>query len=192
MVATETTGTTTLRYDVEGRSVLLPRGLAEIEAWLAERMARGQDRRDEVWEGIYVVVPDPATVHGWVQSQVVVRCMAEAVPLALWVAPGGNVGQKADFRIPDVTVFDPAEASDDGVWLVTAKVAVEIRSPDESHEEKLPFYAAHGVNEVVLVGPKLRSVRWLRLNAEGAYESVDRSDVLGLDVTAFAAGLQWE
>ncbi len=39
----------------------------ELEAWLERRRRLGLDRRDEVWQGRYVVAPDPHSNHGEVQ-----------------------------------------------------------------------------------------------------------------------------
>jgi hypothetical protein len=33
------------------------------ERIIAERRARGRDRKDEVWEGVYVIMPDPNVDH---------------------------------------------------------------------------------------------------------------------------------
>jgi hypothetical protein len=33
------------------------------ERIIAERRARGWDREDEVWEGVYIVMPDPNVEH---------------------------------------------------------------------------------------------------------------------------------
>jgi len=46
-------------------------------------------------------------------------------------------------------------------------LVAEIRSPGEAHDEKLAFYLAHDVAEVVLIDPFARDVRWFAA-ADGA------------------------
>lgn len=79
-----------------------------------------------------------------------------------------------------------------GVWLATAAVVIEIRSPGEAHEAKLPFYAAHDVCEVVLVDPERRSVRWLALSDDGEYRTIDHSRALGIAVETVTDQLRWD
>jgi Uma2 family endonuclease len=45
-----------------------------------------------------------------------------------------------------------------GTWLPTAALVVEIVSPEDETWEKLPFYAAHDVDEVQIVDPAERKV----------------------------------
>jgi Uma2 family endonuclease len=56
----------------------------------------------------------------------------------------------------------------------TAALVVEIVSPGDETWEKLPFYAAHHVDEVLIVDPQERSVSWLALE-RGKYRPIDRS-----------------
>ncbi len=50
-----------------------------------------------------------------------------------------------------------------GTWLSTAALVVEIVSPGDETWEKLPFYASHNVDEVLIIDPLKRSVTWLEL-----------------------------
>lgn len=61
-----------------------------------------------------------------------------------------------------------------GVWEPTAPLVVEIVSPDDETWQKLPFYAAHGVDEVLIVDPAKRAVHWLAL-VDGEHRPVERS-----------------
>ena len=54
----------------------------------------------------------------------------------------------------------------------------------------LPFYAAHGVDEVRLVDPETRTVTWLALR-DGAYQPVERSGLIELGPAELAAQLDW-
>ena len=71
-----------------------------------------------------------------------------------------------------------------------AAVVVEIVSPDDETFEKLPFYAAHGVEEVLVVEPEERKVRVLGLG-DGNYEKRATSAVLGVSGAEVARALHW-
>ena len=174
-------------------AVLFPHRTPELDAWLEDRRSRGLDIRDEVWEGVYVVMtPAPGERHGLVGVRLASLLLPVAEDRGLNVLDAGNVGDPEDYRIPDVIVYRRADVDPSGTWLSTAEVAVEIRSPGEAHDEKLPFYASRGVDEVVLVDPDARTLRWLAL-ADGAYTPVERSEVLGVDVqTAIVDRLRWD
>jgi hypothetical protein len=61
-----------------------------------------------------------------------------------------------------------------GMWQPTAALVIEIVSPGDESWEKLPFYAAHDVEEVLIVDPQERSVTWLALE-DGKYRPVEHS-----------------
>ncbi len=141
----------------------------DLERALIRRRRRlGHDRRDEVWNGVYVMSPFPANSHqrivGYVDTilRLVVDLMGRGI-----VLPGANITDqvedwKQNYRIPDCCVFlNGSQAQDrDTHWLGGPDFCVEVASPGEQVEDKLPFYAAVGVREVLLV---LRSPRRLRL-----------------------------
>jgi hypothetical protein len=77
-----------------------------------------------------------------------------------------------------------------GVWHPTAALVVEILSPGDETREKLPFYARHEVDEVVIVDPVERAVEWLALEGDG-YEAVARSGLLDGGPAALAAEIEW-
>lgn len=67
---------------------------------------------------------------------------------------------------------------------------VEIVSPGDETWQKLPFYAARGVDEVLIVDPQERSVHWLGL-VEGEYREVERSAVIALGAAELATLIDW-
>jgi hypothetical protein len=77
-----------------------------------------------------------------------------------------------------------------GVWHATAAAVVEILSPGDESRQKLPFYAAHDVDEVLLVDPATRTVTWLALQA-GEYAPVQRSGLIDLGPTELAELVDW-
>ncbi len=58
-------------------------------------------------------------------------------------------------------------------------MVVEIVSPDDVSWQKLPFYASHHVDEVLIVDPAKRVVHWLALQ-DGEYRAVERSEMIEL------------
>jgi Uma2 family endonuclease len=52
------------------------------------------------------------------------------------------------------------------------------------------FYAAHNVEEVLIVDPQERSVSWLALEA-GEYRPVERSGLIAMGAQGLAEQLDW-
>ncbi|MBV8676197.1 MAG: Uma2 family endonuclease [Planctomycetaceae bacterium] len=108
------------------------------------------DRFDEVWDGVYVVSPNPNLEH-----QGVGTALATVLTIAIeWtglghVFQGVNVSDREDdwehnYRIPDVAVYlqgNPARACVTH-WFGGPDLAFEIVSPNDRCREKLPFYAS--------------------------------------------------
>jgi Uma2 family endonuclease len=76
------------------------------------------------------------------------------------------------------------------VWQQTAALVAEIVSPGDESWQKLPFYAAHRVDEVLIVDPQERSVSWLALEG-GEYRSIERSGLVDLGTQGLAEQLDW-
>jgi Uma2 family endonuclease len=77
-----------------------------------------------------------------------------------------------------------------GVWEHTAPLVVEIVSPGDETWQKLPFYAAHHVDEVLIVDPAERAVHWLAL-AGDEYRPVERSGLIDLGPRELAQRIDW-
>ena len=161
----------------------------ELEALLERRRRAGVDRLDEVWQGVRHMVPGPSFEHARISQQ-----LAELLgPLAkesglLAAISEFNLGESEhDFRVPDGGLHRPGAA---GVWLSTAALVVEILSPEDEAWQKLPFYAAHDVEEILIVDPADRTVSWLGLEG-GAYEPVHRSGLIELGPAELAEHLDW-
>ena len=67
---------------------------------------------------------------------------------------------------------------------------IEIVSPGDESWEKLPFYAAHHVDEVLIVDPAKRSVDWLGLDG-GEYRSIKRSGLIELGASELGERIDW-
>jgi hypothetical protein len=99
-----------------------------------------------------------------------------------------NLGESEhDFRVPDGGLHRPGAA---GVWLSTAALVLEILSPGAETWQKLPFYAAHDVDEVLIVDPTERTVAWLGLRG-GEYQPIQRSRLVELGPDDLAGRLDW-
>ncbi len=150
-------------------TVVLDRGLAEHLQ--QERVASGEDRWDEVWEGTYMMAPLPNTEH----QQVVNRMATILEDTVGWneetiVLPGTNVSDrlkdwKYNYRCPDVVVYLPGTNAKnfDTHWYGGPDFAVEIVSPDDMVREKLTFYAKVGVRELLIVDRDPWNLELLRL-----------------------------
>ena len=83
-----------------------------------------------------------------------------------------------DWRVPDQAYASPEQCIEEG--LTGAALVVELRSPGDETYAKIPFYAARGVTEVLVI----REDRRFELHrlSKGAYEPVvgGTSSVLGV------------
>jgi Uma2 family endonuclease len=129
------------------------------ENLIEARKRTDADRWDEVWEGVYVVSPQPNNEH----QKIIFRLGAileEVIDRAeLGTAfPGVNLSDqeedwKYNYRAPDIAVFlKTGKAVDcDTFWRGPADFLVEIVSPYDSTYEKIPFYDKLGVVELLIV-----------------------------------------
>ena len=126
---------------------------------LAERSGMDGSQYDEVWDGVYVVMPLSDDEHqglvtefGFVLTKVVGR------PGLGEVFPGVNLSELAEgweknYCEPDVAVFlKNGRAIDrDTHWQGAADFLVEIINPGERIDWKIPRYARMGVVELLVI-----------------------------------------
>jgi hypothetical protein len=169
------------------RTVVLGPPPPELAALIARRHQLGLDKYDEVWDGEYHMAPMAHSSHGELQMVVgfFLRPLAEAAGLVV-IGPF-NLGQPDDFRVPDLGLH---RGHPNAVWVPTAAVVVEIESPDDETWEKLPFYAARRVDEVLIVSADPRAVTWLILEG-GGYVRSEASRLLGPESAALEARIDW-
>jgi len=125
----------------------------------AERAESGSDRYDEVWEGTYMMAPMPNIEH----QDLVNRLATIFQEIIGWpelgiVLPGCNVSDRKEdwqenYRVPDVAVVlsEGGAQNLDTHWCGGPDFVVEVVSRDDKTREKLPFYAAVGVRELLVV-----------------------------------------
>jgi Putative restriction endonuclease len=162
---------------------------AEIEELLARRRDLGIDRWDEVWEGVLHMIPPPSHKHQLLASRLhrLLGPLADEAGLEL-TADVGVGSDEHNYRAPDLALHRPADVEPQ--WHRTAAVAVEIVSPNDKTWDKLGFYAAHHVDELVIMDPDQRTVHWLAL-LEGQYQPLARSGLIELGPSELAKRIDW-
>jgi Uma2 family endonuclease len=160
---------------------------AEFEVLLERRRRLGQDLFDEVWEGVLHMNRAPSGRHGDLESQLHVLLRPIAQRAGLRMRGQLNVGEEGDYRVPDGAL---QRDTSDRVYYPTAALVIEIVSPGDESWQKLPFYAAHGVQELLIVDPQQRTVSWLGLEA-GEYRHLKRSGLIELGASELAAQIDW-
>ena len=169
------------------RTVVLGDPPVEIERLIAQRRATGADLYDEVWEGEYHMAPTAHGAHGDLDGQLGRLLGPLALRIGLVESGPFNLGDgPKNFRVPDRGMRERA----DKAWFATAALVVEIVSPDDESSEKLPFYAGHHVDEIVIADPRTRTLSWLRL-VDGGYRPVERSVLLDVAVADIAGQIDW-
>jgi Uma2 family endonuclease len=165
----------------------------EFQALLERRKRLDLDRHDEIWEGVYHMAPAPHDAHADIQHQLAVLLDAPARRAGLRPLIGGefNIGEPEDFRVPDGGLLRGRQPA---TWHPTAALAVEIVSPGDESWAKLPFYAAHHVEELLIVDLATRSIDWLALNSgeDGEpYRAIERSELIDQSVADLAERIDW-
>lgn len=140
---------------------------------LADRRARGLDRYDEVWDGVYVMSPLANNEH-----QKLALRLASVMDLVIDMELGGtsycgcNVSDqehdwKYNYRCPDVAVFlANTSAKDRGAhWQGGPDFAIEVTSTGDKTWDKLDFYAKVGTRELLIVEREPWELILLRLQS---------------------------
>jgi Uma2 family endonuclease len=153
---------------------LLIRDAGLCDEMIQERKRKGLDLYDEVWDGVYVMPSMPSLEHqelvhhlDWICGEVVTR------PGLGKVYPGVNVSDrgsdwKKNYRVPDlVIVLKDSRAVRHSTHVQGGPdFLVEIESPGDDSEEKVPCYGALGVRELLLIHRDKRTLRLLRLEGQ--------------------------
>ena len=155
---------------------------------LAERRRLDQDRLDEVWQGEYHMNPGPAGLHAHLVIEIISILQPIAKPRGLRCVAEFNVGESDDFRVPDSGLLRIEQQLE--VFHPTAALVIEVVSPGDESWLKFDFYAAHAVDEVVIVDGETNTIHWFALHAN-TYERVDRSELLDLAVAGVEEAVDW-
>ncbi len=157
---------------------------------IAERRASGADRKDEVWDGVYIIMPDPNVEHQRLVARLVVA-LSDVVrpPAGGDVFPGLNLSDRTEdwkdnYRCPDVAVFLSGNTARvfEAHICGPADFLVEIVSPNDKTREKFDFYGGLGVRELLLIDRQPWSLELYRLSGNelvpAGRSSVSQSDVI--------------
>jgi Uma2 family endonuclease len=171
------------------RTLILEPSSVGLDELLERRHRSGLDRLDEVWEGVRHMVPAPSGEHADIAQQLAVILDGPARRAGFVPAMHEfNLGaSEHDFRVPDGGLHRKRPR---GVWQSTAALVVEIVSPGDESWEKLPFFARHSVDEVVVVEPSEPAVHWLAL-MDGDYRPIERSRLVDLGPADLIERIDW-
>ncbi len=159
----------------------------ELQAWLDKRRALGQDRFDEVWQGVYHVAPAPHPQHGAIEYRVLGALRTPAATAGLIGLTAFDLGRPDDYRVLD---HGYVREMPEETFVATAAMLVEILSPDDETWAKQDFYFAHGVAELVVVDPVGRTVSWLG-RGRHRFEARPGSAILGMSTEELAVAIGW-
>jgi len=163
---------------------------AEFEALLERRRRLGQDLLDEVWEGVYVMRQVPAIGHANVAHQLAVVLGPLAHEAGLVPMIGNfNLGGPENYRVPDGALLSGRARN--RLYVPTAELVVEIVSPGDGTWDKLGFYAAHDVGELLIVDPEKCEVHWLALRSGREYRPIERSTLVVLGPAELVERIDW-
>jgi Uma2 family endonuclease len=142
----------------------------EMQRMIRRRRQLDIDHKDEVWDGVYVIMPDPTLVHQHIVTRMTVILVTVINDAGRGQAfAGTNVSDrrndwKKNFRVPDVVVvLNEGRAIDcDTHWFGGPDFLVEVQSPGDDTDAKIPFYAELGVRELLIIHRDTRRLRLLR------------------------------
>jgi Uma2 family endonuclease len=158
-----------------------------LEQLLERRRKQGIDIRDEVWEGVLHMNPVSHWRHAKLQAELNELLGPRARAAGLDRVAEINIGEPDDFRVPDGALTRPGTGE---LWNATAALIVEVLSPGDETWQKLPFYAARGVQEALIIDPDAHAVQWFGLT-DGDYEPIDRSRLIELGPAELTELLDW-
>ena len=183
-------------YEAMNLIVADPTAQSEI---IAARKASGLDRYDEVWEGVYVIMPIANDEHQDIVGQLttVLTAVIQWKKLGL-VRPGVNVSDRVEhwtdnYRCPDVVVYlNGTSAENHGAfWRGGPDLGIEIVSEGDRSREKLDFYASVQTREVLIIDREPWALELYRLTGE-EMKLAGRSDLESAAVvTSEVVPLSW-
>ena len=126
---------------------------------LAYRRSIGLDKWDEMWDGVLHMTPAPKLEHQRIVDELIMF-LGRHVSTSGRGTLRSNINVLSDaqtwtnYRIPDLTFVAKGREHvfcEDGVRVSGPDAVIEIRSPGDETYDKLPFYAALGTREVIVI-----------------------------------------
>lgn len=161
----------------------------ELEALLERRRRLGQDVLDEIWDGVYVMRQVPGSWHAAVGHQLAVIFAPLAREAGFVAVSSFNLGAADDYRVPDAGMLSSRGLN--RLYVPTAELVVEIVAPGDGTWEKLGFYAAHDVGELLIIDPPGHQIHWFGLRSDREYQTIQRSALVALGPAELAERIDW-
>jgi Uma2 family endonuclease len=168
------------------------------EEELAYRRSTGLDRWDEMWDGVLHMTPAPSVEHQRVINELIMFLGRHIAATGRGILRSGinvfrEIGERPDYRIPGLTFVVVGREHilhEDGVRGGGPDAVIEIRSPEDETYDKLPFYAAVAVREVIVIDRDTKRPQIYRL-AGSQYVALQqdadgwlRSDIMRVRIRA--------
>jgi Uma2 family endonuclease len=139
-------------------------------SYIRDRQERGVDQYDEIWDGVYIVPPLATNPHqGLVGALTAILFNVITLDDRGQVFPGANVSDRRagwdhNFRAPDIVVVLKESAARDCTthWQGGPDFLVEVQSPRDDPEAKIPFYSHLQVRELLIIHRDSRQLRLYR------------------------------
>ena len=150
------------------------------EEQMEARRRAGVDARDEVWDEVLHVAPEPTNLHQRLVGALFVWLRSHWVPLGprdcvlpVNVARPGLENWRQDYRSPDLSLWTDASTHVDRRSRMEGcpEVAVEVRSPDDESYAKIGTYLDWGAREVWIIDQDTGAVE---IYVRGDVEQVER------------------
>jgi hypothetical protein len=164
------------------------RGVMSVvpEHILAWRKRTGMWQRDEIWDGVLHMSPEPDREHQdfewaletWLRLKWARPRRAKVYHRINLSHAGAGSDWIHNFRIPDLVLLTRARFAIDCRTHFEGgpEVVVEIRSPNDESEEKLPFYAQLGILEVWIIDRDTKEIGLQVLAGDAYVEQAASSD----------------
>jgi Uma2 family endonuclease len=145
----------------------------------AKREATGLDRRDEMWDGIYVVSPIQDVEHRLIVGELLFVCAEIRGEIGgADLLAGRNISDRVEgwhknYRIPDFAAYLPGNPAIncDTHMCGGPDLAAEILSEGDLARKKLDFYAKVNTRELLIIDRRPWALELYRL-IEGRLELV--------------------
>ncbi len=165
----------------------------ELRKLIRRRRQLGIDHHDEVWDGVYIVSPQPNDEH-----QEIITDLSAALVFSIkrpglgLVRAGINVsdrekGWTENYRCPDVAVYlnGTTARNLNTHWLGGPDFAVEVLSKGDRARKKFAFYAAVGTRELLLIDRRPWALELYRIDG-GELRLVGKSTLESSNILASA------
>lgn len=156
-----------------------------LREWLDRRRELGQDGFDEIWDGVYHVAPVAHGRQGATDEELTVALHSRARAAGLRGSGPVNVGGPGNHR-----ARVHLRSRKTALWNPTAAIVVEIISPDDESRQEFGFHFDAGVEAMLLVDPRERTVEWF-VRGDTAFVATDRSALLDVSTAELIGEIEW-